>query len=46
VGSPPRLRSRRSRLLIVTGEVNEKKGKYYFEWVNNRLKVIRAILKE
>jgi len=21
-----------SRLLIVVGEVNEKKGKYYFEW--------------
>jgi len=35
-----------SRLLIVTGEVNEKKGKYYFEWVNNRLKLIRAIPKE
>lgn len=35
-----------SRLLIVVGEVNEKKGKYYFEWSNNRLKLIRAIAKE
>lgn len=35
-----------SRLLIVVGEVNEKKGKYYFEWANNRLKLIRAIAKE
>ena len=35
-----------SRLLIVVGEVNEKKGKYYFGWANNRLKLIRAIAKE
>jgi len=28
------------------GEVNEKKGKYYFEWASNRLKLIRAIPKE
>ena len=35
-----------SRLLVVVGEVNEKKGKYYFEWANNRLKLIRAITKE
>lgn len=35
-----------SRLLIVVGELNQKKGKYYFEWANNRLKLIRAILKQ
>lgn len=35
-----------SRLLVVVGEVNEKKGKYYFEWANNRLRLIRAIAKE
>lgn len=35
-----------SRLLIVVGEVNQKKGKYYFEWANHRLKLIRAILKQ